>query len=366
MNVRYEKYDAFIIHESATGKKLASDIKHGLSGFHITAFVAPEDIPSGVDELSLRLSTLKEVEEIFVIITEGLLLKFEESAKEVKTAVKNGQEERIRPYRKRGIPAIEAVKLLKKMGITTNKQCPEFDNGDDLIDDILKRKKRGELFNQHHRLRRIPKSKTTQRIVIRRLNADPEHEKEIAQALPGLYEVDQTFPDVDQYRLKLLQLALRQPDAFWVAYVNGKSVGYLSIYRMINQDLLKSLKMQAKQGILDLPDFGGELINSVDPRPQKEVPKSERMDFYIDALVVKKEYQGVGSTQIARRLIDKAKANFFAIEDRKNSVAVIAVNKASDNLIKNRLELEPYTKKAYQKTKSGRLYRHLFIWERTN
>jgi hypothetical protein len=135
---------------------------------------------------------------------------------------------------------------------------------------------------------------------------------------------------------------------------------------MINQDLLKSLKMQAKQGILDLPDFGGELINSVDPRPQKEVPKSERMDFYIDALVVKKEYQGVGSTQIARRLIDKAKANFFAIEDRKNSVAVIAVNKASDNLIKNRLELEPYTKKAYQKTKSGRLYRHLFIWERTN
>ena len=201
------------------------------------------------------------------------------------------------------------------------------------------------------------------RVTVRRLNPypSPKYEKEIARALPGLYDVDETFPKIDRYRLKLLLLALRQPDALWVAYVNGKAVGYFSIYRMTNKKLFDSLKENAAKGTLDLPDFSGKLVNSVDPRRQNRVPKSESMYFYIDALVVKEEYRRIGGTLIAHSLIDKAKADLARVIARTDIVATIAVNKKIENFIALKWpDLKPIGQSS-QKTKNGCLYRHLYI-----
>jgi hypothetical protein len=142
----HRSYDAFIIHEFRTGNKLALSIKDGLEHFGITTFVAPQDVPTGANEESTRQSALKDAQEIFVLITNGLLVRPGEAKHEIKAVLGAGQGARIKPYRKKGIGSKEAVEFLMKMGITFKKQCPEFDDADGLVDDILSRKRRGEYF----------------------------------------------------------------------------------------------------------------------------------------------------------------------------------------------------------------------------
>jgi len=141
-------YDAFIIHQFRTGNQLALNIKGGLEDFGITTFVAPQDVPTGANEVSTRQSALKDAKEIFVIITNGLLVKPGEAKNELKAVLDAGQAAKIKPYRKKGITSTKAVEFLMKMGITFKPQCPEFVDADGIVDDILSRKDRGEYFTQ--------------------------------------------------------------------------------------------------------------------------------------------------------------------------------------------------------------------------
>ncbi len=151
--MKHQKCDAFIIYEYSTGKTIAWDIKQGLERFGIATFVAPQDVLPGGDEESIRLSALKEAKEIFVIITHGVMLRPGEVENELKTALNAGKEERIRPYRKKGITSNKAVEFLRRLGINTKKQCQEFEDVSEIIDDILAHKTQGEYFAQFHKRR---------------------------------------------------------------------------------------------------------------------------------------------------------------------------------------------------------------------
>ncbi len=149
--MKRHKVDAFIIYEYSTGKTIARDIKQGLERFGIATFVAPQDVLPGGDEESIRLSALRKAKEIFIIITHGVMLRPGEVENELKTALNAGKEEIIRPYRKKGITSNKAVEFLRLLGINTKKQCQEFEDVSEIIDDILARKTRGEYFAQLHK-----------------------------------------------------------------------------------------------------------------------------------------------------------------------------------------------------------------------
>lgn len=88
-----------------------------------------------------------------MIITHGVMLRPGEVENELKTTLNAGKEERIRPYRKKGITSNNAVEFLKRFGISTKKQCQEFEDVSEIIDDILAHKTQGEYFAQFHKRR---------------------------------------------------------------------------------------------------------------------------------------------------------------------------------------------------------------------
>ncbi len=142
------KYDSFIVHEYSTGNPLARDVKEGLEHHQIKTFVAPQDVQVGADEQSVRYSALSNAEEIFVLITSGMLDEPGEVENEIAHILTESKEERIRPYRKGGIGSRDAVEFLQRMGIKTRKQCPTFQNAADIIDDIIQRRGKGEYFKK--------------------------------------------------------------------------------------------------------------------------------------------------------------------------------------------------------------------------
>lgn len=142
------KYDSFIIHEYSTGNPLARVVKEGLQHHKIKTFVAPQDVPVGADEQSVRYSALSNAEEIFVLITSGMLDEPGEVKNEIAHILSESKDERIRPYRKEGIGSHDAVEFLQRMGIKARKQCPTFQNAADIIDDVVQRRGKGEYFKK--------------------------------------------------------------------------------------------------------------------------------------------------------------------------------------------------------------------------
>ena len=99
------------------------------------------------------------------------------------------------------------------------------------------------------------------KIVVKRLNKDTPISTEV---LEGLIQIDEAaFSGFDQYGAKLKDLALKQPEAFWLASINNKYVGYLSIFRLKRNWLLRLLEREARKGGARLPDAISELWNEL-------------------------------------------------------------------------------------------------------
>jgi hypothetical protein len=188
---------------------------------------------------------------------------------------------------------------------------------------------------------------------------------ETAAALLGLYQVDtDTFKSTaDQYRLDLLSLALRQPEAFWVAEIDGHCVGYLSMFRMTGHKLFEVLVKQAKEGTLDLPKLTADYWDDIDKsRSEDDVRKMEDLHFYIDAIAVPEQWRkGVPKEPVANTLIDNVWNELREIIALADTVATIAVNPDVKNLIMKKTHL---LKPSGKMTNKDGLYRKLFVFKR--
>jgi hypothetical protein len=103
---------------------------------------------------------------------------------------------------------------------------------------------------------------------------------------------------------------------------------------------------------------------SVDHRGQNKVPKIEKIHLYIDALVVKKGIRKIGDDFTYNLLIGKARSDLLKIAKRNASICVIAADKRIENLLIHEWsELRACGEVVEQESKSGPIYRHLYISE---
>ena len=197
---------------------------------------------------------------------------------------------------------------------------------------------------------------------IRRLNRDKP--REIATALMGLYEIDTSvFTEPNQYGLSLLELALIQPEAFWLAELDGEYIGYISVFQYSTPRLFRDLKNQAKDGTLDLPDLiENKYRRLLVPDPLGEDTKISHI--YVDAIAIKNPKTiGVSIVQamsIRKELINAVRTDLSHLI--KPSVCTIAINRGIVRELK-KLDIPFKHVEGKKKSSNCKKLRELFIWQ---
>lgn len=185
--------------------------------------------------------------------------------------------------------------------------------------------------------------------------------QKVKEALQGLYDIDiEAFKEDDQYGLNLLQLALIQPSAFWIAFVNDIPIGYLSIFSMQAPKLYSRLISDSKKGILDLPDLISDYSKELSMSYGNN--KITNVHLYIDALAVVKGKGGIVGQDVSiirSSLIDAAKRDLCFVN--KATISTISVKRAISKII-NDLNLPLKHVGGRTENASGdKKYRELFV-----
>lgn len=161
-------------------------------------------------------------------------------------------------------------------------------------------------------------------IVVERLSRDTPIP---ARVLEGLDQIDRAaFPEPDQYGPKLQELALKQPEAFWVAAIGGEYVGYLSIFRLKRNRLSRLLEREARRGRARLPDAISELWNELWTEKYND---GRLAHLYIDAIATKKPSRAFAtapaSGEIRLALMSHAATDMLSAGFARVSISTVAV-----------------------------------------
>lgn len=202
----------------------------------------------------------------------------------------------------------------------------------------------------------------TTHLTIKRLRRDEP--RKLAEALWSLYEIDTSaFSTSNQYGISLLELALMQPEAFWLAELNDEYVGYISVFQFRTSRLFRELVNQAREGTLDLPD----LTNNKYRRLLVSEPLSEDVEIahiYIDAIAIKKpkaiDISLRQAMEIRKELVNAVKVDLSHLI--KPSICTIAVNRG----IAREIKKQNTSLKHIESTKEvcrSKDYRELFAWQ---
>lgn len=144
------KFDAYILYESTTAGNLAKDLKARLKKHEINCFVAGAegDIPVGVEEEQYRYSVLKEVEEVFLLLTLGAVERDKEIGKEINKAQEYGKPIRLfcSPRVDTNNPKVQ--NFLNKYKLKSLEFQP-FRDIDDLVEHILYLRNEGIYFTRY-------------------------------------------------------------------------------------------------------------------------------------------------------------------------------------------------------------------------